>query len=106
MAGQGISSSKFYINIAGDTPSSNRLFDAIVSHCFFVLISDDTELPFEDTLDYSEFCVFVHASDVEYLLNLLCRIRQKKRTKVWERLKEIVLHVEYHHPSQAGMLWI
>ncbi|VAI21496.1 unnamed protein product [Triticum turgidum subsp. durum] len=28
-----MASSKFCLNIAGDTPSSNRLFDAIVSHC-------------------------------------------------------------------------
>jgi hypothetical protein len=62
-ATKGMASSKFCLNIAGDTPSSNRLFDAIVSHCVPVIISDNIELPFEDVLDYSEFCVFVRASD-------------------------------------------
>ncbi|KAJ6404237.1 hypothetical protein OIU84_012423 [Salix udensis] len=62
-AAQGMASSKFCLNIAGDTPSSNRLFDAIASRCVPVIISDEIELPFEDVLDYSEFCVFVRASD-------------------------------------------
>ncbi|KAJ9163609.1 hypothetical protein P3X46_023258 [Hevea brasiliensis] len=56
-ASQGMASLKFCLNIAGDTPSSNRLFDAIVSHCVPVIISDDIELPFEDVLDYLEFSI-------------------------------------------------
>ncbi|KAL6541325.1 hypothetical protein OROHE_011033 [Orobanche hederae] len=62
-AGNGMASSKFCLNIAGDTPSSNRLFDAIATHCIPVVVSDEIELPFEDVLDYSEFCVFVRAAD-------------------------------------------
>ncbi|KAJ8772969.1 hypothetical protein K2173_028146 [Erythroxylum novogranatense] len=111
-AGKGMASSKFCLNIAGDTPSSNRLFDAIVSHCVPVIISDNIELPFEDVLDYSEFCVFVRASDAVkkgYLLNLLRGIKRDKWTKMWERLKEISPHFEYQYPSQSGdavdMIW-
>ena len=52
-ATQGMRSSKFCLNIAGDTPSSNRLFDSIVSHCVPVTISDEIELQFEDVIDYS-----------------------------------------------------
>lgn len=92
-----MASSKFCLNIAGDTPSSNRLFDAIVSHCVPVIISDDIELPFEDVLDYSDFCVFVRASDAV------------KRTSMWRRLKEVAHHFEYQYPSQPGdavqMIW-
>ena len=86
-AGQGMGSSKFCLNIAGDTPSSNRLFDAIASHCVPVVISDEIELPFEDVLDYSEFCIFVRASDAVkkgYVLNLLRGISQDKWTGMWE----------------------
>ncbi|KAF9595921.1 hypothetical protein IFM89_006202 [Coptis chinensis] len=50
---QGMSSSKFCLNIAGDTPSSNRSFDAIASHCVPVIISDEIKCPYEDILDYS-----------------------------------------------------
>lgn len=111
-ASQGMSMSKFCLNIAGDTPSSNRLFDAIVSHCVPVIISDEIELPFEDVLDYSEFSVFVRAADAVkkgYLLNLLHSIKREEWTKMWERLKEITNHFEYQYPSQPGdavnMIW-
>ncbi|KAH6797339.1 Exostosin family protein [Perilla frutescens var. hirtella] len=111
-AGKGMALSKYCLNIAGDTPSSNRLFDAITTHCVPVIISDEIELPFEDVLDYSEFCVFVLAADAVkkgYLLNLLRGIKQEKWTKMWERLKEISLHYEYQYPSQPNdavdMIW-
>ncbi|XP_038678802.1 probable arabinosyltransferase ARAD1 [Tripterygium wilfordii] len=112
VAGQGMASSKFCLNIAGDTPSSNRLFDAIASHCVPVIISDDIELPFEDVLDYSEFCVFVNSSDAVkkgYLLNFLRGIEKDQWTRMWDRLKEIVHHFEYQYPSQpddaVDMIW-
>ncbi|XP_043725375.1 probable arabinosyltransferase ARAD1 isoform X2 [Telopea speciosissima] len=111
-AGQGMASSKFCLNIAGDTPSSNRLFDAIVSHCVPVIISDEIELPFEDVLDYSEFCIFVRASDAVkkgILLNLLRGIKRDRWTTMWEKLKAIAHHFEYQYPSQPGdavdMIW-
>ncbi|KAK7411410.1 hypothetical protein VNO78_02843 [Psophocarpus tetragonolobus] len=111
-ASQGMALSKFCLNIAGDTPTSNRLFDAIVSHCVPVIISDEIELPFEDVLDYSEFSIFVRASDAVkkgYLLNLLQSIKQDEWNKKWERLKEITHHFEYQYPSQPGdavnMIW-
>lgn len=107
-----MASSKFCLNIAGDTPSSNRLFDAIATHCVPVIISDDIELPYEDILDYSEFCVFVRATDAVrkgYLLNLLRGVDQDKWTKMWNRLKEIEKHFEYQFPSRPGdavdMIW-
>ncbi|XP_074376008.1 putative arabinosyltransferase ARAD1 isoform X2 [Apium graveolens] len=111
-AGRGMAASKFCLNIAGDTPSSNRLFDAIATHCVPVIISDDIELPFEDVLDYSEFCVFVRATDAVrkgYLLNLLRGIDREKWSKMWDRLKEIEKHFEYQFPSRPGdavdMIW-
>jgi hypothetical protein len=111
-ASQGMSMSKFCLNIAGDTPSSNRLFDAIVSHCVPVIISDEIELPFEDVLDYSEFSLFVRSTDAikkGYLLKFLRSIKRKEWTKMWERLKEITHHFEYQYPSKpedaVNMIW-
>lgn len=111
-ASRGMTSSKFCLHIAGDTPSSNRLFDAIASHCVPVIISDDIELPIEDVLDYSKFAIFVYASDAVkkgYLMKLLRGIQRKKWIEMWERLKEIAPYFEYQYPSQAGdavdMIW-
>ncbi|XP_049397739.1 probable arabinosyltransferase ARAD1 [Solanum stenotomum] len=111
-AGRGMMSSKFCLYIAGDTPSSNRLFDAISSHCIPVIISDDIELPFEDILDYSKFCIFIPSSYAVrkgYLLNFLRGIKEDQWIKMWKRLKEFTKHFEYQYPSQPNdsvdMIW-
>ncbi|KAK8934754.1 putative glycosyltransferase [Platanthera zijinensis] len=111
-ASKGMASSRFCLNIAGDTPSSNRLFDAIVSHCVPVIISDEIELPFEDVMDYSDFSIFVQASDAikeGFLLNLLRGINSEHWTQMWGRLKEVACHFEYQYPSREGdaveMIW-
>lgn len=107
-----MASSKFCLNIVGDTPSSNRLFDAISSHCIPVIISDDIELPFEDVLDYSKFCIFIRSSYAVrkgYHLNFLRGIKEDQWIKMWKRLKEFTKHFEYQYPSQpndaADMIW-
>ncbi|KAJ0988315.1 hypothetical protein J5N97_006671 [Dioscorea zingiberensis] len=111
-ASEGMASAKYCLNIAGDTPSSNRLFDAIVSHCIPVIISDDIELPFEDVLDYSDFSIFVRASDAlkqGFLINLLRGISRDEWTTMWQRLRQLAHHFEYQYPSKEGdavqMIW-
>lgn len=111
-ATEGMRSSKFCLNIAGDTPSSNRLFDAIASHCVPIIISDDIELPYEDVIDYSEFCVFVPTSDAlkeKFLVNLIRGIGREEWTRMWQKLKEVEKIFEYQYPSQGGdavqMIW-
>lgn len=111
-ATEGMHSSKFCLNIAGDTPSSNRLFDAIVSHCVPVIISDDIELPFEDVVDYSEFCVFVRIADAvkeNYLINFIRGIRREEWTRMWNKLKEVERLFEFRYPSREDdavqMIW-
>lgn len=111
-ATRGMHSSKFCLNIAGDTPSSNRLFDAIASHCVPVIISDDIELPYEDVLDYSEFCVFVRTADAikeKFLINLIRSIGRDDWTRMWARLKEVENFFEFQYPSKEGdavqMIW-
>ncbi|XP_058107589.1 probable arabinosyltransferase ARAD1 [Magnolia sinica] len=111
-ASKGMHSSKFCLNIAGDTPSSNRLFDAIASHCVPVIISDEIELPYEDVLDYSKFCIFVRTSEAlkkGFLINLIRSIGEAEWTKMWERMKEIERHFEFQYPSKkedaVQMIW-
>lgn len=76
MATQGMHSSKFCLHPAGDTPSACRLFDAIVSLCVPVIVSDNIELPFEDVIDYKKIAVFVDTETAVkpgYLTSLLRR---------------------------------
>ncbi|KAG9136651.1 hypothetical protein Leryth_004449 [Lithospermum erythrorhizon] len=111
-ATEGMRSSKFCLCIAGDTPSSNRLFDSIASHCVPVIISDDLELPYEDVLDYSEFCIFIRGSDAlkkNFLMNFMRSIKKEEWTKMWSRLQEVEKFFEYQYPSKEGdavqMIW-
>lgn len=111
-ASRGMHSSKFCLNIAGDTPSSNRLFDAIASHCVPVIISDEIELPFEDVLDYSQFCIFVRTSDAlkkGFLIKLVRSISREEWTRMWNKLKEVENYFEFQYPSQKDdaiqMIW-
>ncbi|KAK7290694.1 hypothetical protein RIF29_05295 [Crotalaria pallida] len=111
-ASEGMHSSKFCLNIAGDTPSSNRLFDAIASHCVPVIISDEIELPYEDVLDYTEFCIFVRTRDAlkkKFLINFIRNISKDEWTRKWNRLKEVENFFEFQFPSKEGdavqMIW-
>lgn len=100
---EGMQGSKFCLNLAGDTPSSNRLFDAIASHCVPVVISDEIELPFEDDLDYSKFCLFVESRNAlksGFVINLLRGVSSEEWTQMWRRLREVDHHFKYQHPTK------
>ncbi|CAA2968065.1 probable arabinosyltransferase ARAD1 [Olea europaea subsp. europaea] len=62
-AQSGMRKSIFCLSPAGDTPSSARLFDAIISGCIPVVISDELELSFEGIVDYQRIALFVSSSD-------------------------------------------
>ncbi|XP_019051756.1 PREDICTED: probable arabinosyltransferase ARAD1 isoform X2 [Nelumbo nucifera] len=91
MATQGMHSSKFCLHPAGDTPSACRLFDAIVSLCVPVIVSDYIELPFEDVIDYRKIAIFVDSiSAVKpgYLTKMLRAISTEKIVEYQRELKE------------------
>ncbi|CAI0381137.1 unnamed protein product [Linum tenue] len=109
---EGMRSSKFCLHPAGDTPSSCRLFDAIVSHCVPVVVSDKIELPYEDEIDYTKFSLFF--SDTEalqpgFLINKLSEFPKEKWLEMWRNLKNISHHFEFQFPPAKGdavdMLW-
>lgn len=92
MATQGMHTSKFCLHPAGDTPSACRLFDAIVSLCVPVIISDYIELPFEEVIDYRKIAVFVDSkSAVEsgFLLKLLRSIKAERILEYQEEMKKV-----------------
>ncbi|KAJ4710856.1 Exostosin family protein [Melia azedarach] len=109
---QGMRSSKFCLHPAGDTPSSCRLFDAIVSHCVPVIVSDQIELPFEDEIDYSEFSIFFSIKEAVqpgYMVDQLRQFPKERWIKMWRRLKSISHHYEFQYPPKkedaVNMLW-
>lgn len=109
---QGMRSSKFCLHPAGDTPSSCRLFDAIVNHCVPVVVSDRIELPFEDEIDYSEFSVFFSVKEAlipDFMVSHLRQIPKDRWVEMWRRLKDISHHYEFQNPTKkddaVNMLW-
>ncbi|CAO2829723.1 unnamed protein product [Amaranthus hypochondriacus] len=109
---KGMRASKFCLHPAGDTPSSCRLFDAIVSHCVPVIISDQIELPFEDELDYSEFSLFFSTDEAlkpGYLIKQLRQFPKDKWLTMWNKLKNVSHHFEFQYPPKnndaVNMIW-
>lgn len=99
----GMRSSVFCLSPAGDTPSSARLFDAIVSGCIPVLVSDELELPFEGILDYRKVALFVSSVDAiqpGWLLDHLHRISPKEVEQMRSNLAKFSKHFQYSSPAQ------
>ncbi|KAB1222081.1 putative arabinosyltransferase ARAD1 [Morella rubra] len=90
-ASQGMHTSKFCLNPAGDTPSACRLFDSIVSLCIPVIISDGIELPFEDVIDYTKIAIFVDTTSAlkpGFLVSRLRAVTSEGILEYQRKLKE------------------
>ncbi|KAI8565251.1 hypothetical protein RHMOL_Rhmol03G0244600 [Rhododendron molle] len=102
-AQDGMRKSIFCLSPAGDTPSSARLFDAIVSGCIPVIVSDELELPFEGILDYRKIALFVSSSDAVqpgWLLTFLRSISPSQIREMRTNLAKYSRHFLYSHPAQ------
>lgn len=92
MATQGMHSSKFCLHPAGDTPSACRLFDAIVSLCIPVIVSDYIELPFEDLIDYKKIAIFIDTNNAvkpSFLVSELTKISEERIVQYQQELKMV-----------------
>ncbi|XP_039129582.1 probable arabinosyltransferase ARAD1 [Dioscorea cayenensis subsp. rotundata] len=102
VAQHGMLSSIFCLSPAGDTPSSARLFDAIVSGCIPVIVSDELELPFEGILDYRKIALFVSSTDAVqpgWLVNFLRSIGSKQIKSMQDNLLKYSRHFLYSSPA-------
>ncbi|KAG8078252.1 hypothetical protein GUJ93_ZPchr0007g3575 [Zizania palustris] len=102
-AQNGMRRSLFCLSPAGDTPSSARLFDAIVSGCIPVIISDELELPFEGILDYRKIALLVSSSDAVqpgWLVKYLRGISAKRIREMQSNLLKYSRHFLYSSPAQ------
>ncbi|XP_010671116.2 probable arabinosyltransferase ARAD1 [Beta vulgaris subsp. vulgaris] len=102
-AQNGMRKSIFCLSPAGDTPSSARLFDAIVSGCIPVIVSDELELPFEGFIDYRKMAVFVSSSDALRSGWLLTHLKGFSPSDIKEKQKFLAKysrHFLYSNPAQ------
>ncbi|KAK4564338.1 hypothetical protein RGQ29_006417 [Quercus rubra] len=101
-ASQGMHTSKFCLNPAGDTPSACRLFDSIVSLCVPVIISDSIELPFEDVIDYRKIAIFVDSTSAlkpGFVVSMLRGITTLRIMQYQRELKEVKHYFQYGEPN-------
>ncbi|CAI9090562.1 OLC1v1025362C1 [Oldenlandia corymbosa var. corymbosa] len=101
-ATKGMHTSKFCLHPAGDTPSACRLFDAIVSLCVPVVVSDYVELPFEDVIDYRKIAIFVDTNSAVkpgFLVNLLRTVSADQILEFQKNLNEVKHYFEYEDPN-------
>uniref|UniRef100_I1NSK9 Exostosin GT47 domain-containing protein n=1 Tax=Oryza glaberrima TaxID=4538 RepID=I1NSK9_ORYGL len=106
-AQNGMRKSLFCLNPAGDTPSSARLFDAIVSGCIPVIVSDELELPFEGILDYRKIALFVSSSDAVqpgWLVKYLRSIDAKRIREMQSNLLKLQYSRHFLYSSPARPL--
>ncbi|CAN1842003.1 Probable arabinosyltransferase ARAD1 [Linum perenne] len=102
-AQNGMRKSIFCLNPAGDTPSSARLFDAIVSGCIPVIVSDELELPFEGILDYRKIALFVSSSDASepgWLIKFLRSVSRDQIKEMQANLAKYSRHFIFSSPAQ------
>ncbi|XP_030534163.1 probable arabinosyltransferase ARAD1 isoform X2 [Rhodamnia argentea] len=102
-AQRGMRRSIFCLSPAGDTPSSARLFDAIVSGCIPVIVSDELELPFEGILDYRKIVLFVSSSDAVqpgWLLTYLRNVSSAQVRRLQNNLAKYSRHFIYSNPAR------
>ncbi|KAL9253870.1 putative arabinosyltransferase ARAD1 [Drosera capensis] len=93
----------FCLSPAGDTPSSARLFDAVVSGCIPVIVSDELEPPFEGIIDYRKMALFVSSSDAlqqGWLLSHLGSIAPSQIEENQYYLAKYSKHFLYSSPAQ------
>ena len=91
LASQGMHSSKFCLDPAGTTPASCQLFDAILSMCVPVKVSDRIELPFEDVIDYRKIAIFVDSTSAVKQGFLVAMLRNVTTERILEYQRELKL---------------
>ncbi|GJP32783.1 hypothetical protein CLOM_g17379 [Closterium sp. NIES-68] len=108
----GMRASKFCLVPEGDTASTCRLFDAILSHCIPLVVSDSLDLPFEEALDYTRFALFLPqalALRPGYVEAFLRNVSHESAFTMWQRLREVAQHFVYSSPPKPGgaedMIW-
>ncbi|XP_077248751.1 putative arabinosyltransferase ARAD1 [Tasmannia lanceolata] len=104
---KGMRTSEFCLHPAGDTPTSCRLFDAILSLCIPVIVSDNIELPFEGMVDYSDFSVFISVNDAlqpNWLVGHLRSFSKEQKDTFRQKMEPVQPIFEYDngHPGGIG----
>jgi hypothetical protein len=82
--------SKFALAPRGYGRSSFRFFEIFLLGTIPVYIYDDIEwLPYKDVLNYKDFCISIHESEIEKLPNILENITEEEYNTMWAKYNKI-----------------
>ena len=98
-----VHNSTFCLMPRGDTPSSRRLFDAIVGGCIPVIISDNIFLPWMTHLDYSNFTVHIDESAVLTDPRIVERVLRHFTPDQVEAMQRRLAEVRHHFVFGSNM---
>ncbi|CAI5507676.1 unnamed protein product [Closterium sp. Naga37s-1] len=111
-AGTSMRRAKYCLVPRGDTSSSCRLFDAMLSGCIPVIISDALDPPFEDAIDFTAFSLLLPAALAVrpgYILRMLHRQTEAVWRQQWKAMRKVAHHFIYSFPPRPGgaedMVW-
>ena len=84
-----MSHSKFCIIPTGDSPSSKRLYDAIMHGCVPVIISDDLEFPFSKQFDWDKAIVKIPEAQIGQMKNIIMHITDAEYHSLFQNLMDL-----------------
>jgi len=103
---QVMSNSIFCLVPEGDTPSSRRLFDAMVAGCIPVFISWGYDKPFENIIDYKSFSVHFNAKQwleggAQGQIDFLYNMSDEKIKKLRENMAKYVEYINWREGTSV-----
>lgn len=89
-----MSNSTFCLVPRGDTPTSRRLFDAVVAGCIPVIVADEIALPFDSVFNWDEFSIRIQEGDArsvyDRVMSLTVTEVRSMQTKLLEMREDFV----------------
>jgi len=93
--------SRFCLILQGDTPSSRRLFDAIITGCIPVFIGPKYSMPFENFIPYDRFSIRIKKDrwlkTPEAQLNSLNKVSVEKGLQMQDEMRKYDKYINWRH---------
>jgi len=94
-----MTNSQFCLILQGDTPSSRRLFDAMISGCIPVFTGPKYSMPFEHLIPYDRFSVRIHEIDwfnhTKKALGKIEKISTRKAMQMQSEMKQYMKYIQW-----------
>jgi len=98
-----MTNSQYCLVLAGDSPSSRRLFDAIISGCIPILIGPEYTMPFEKLIPYEKISIRINLDDwrdhPEEQLDNINKISLEEGFNMYNEMQKYVKYVNWRHGS-------